>query len=228
MTTTLDDLMSQLPDDRRKAVEKRAAELIAAAPLVQELTASIELRCPSLTVDLDHPGDSNGAWFLDVRLDDKAVAVVEHRPSRGFGVTFPNSDGDYDYSVGPDEVSGEIDVVVDWIAEEVKVWDLAKAYGMLKSDIRQMLAFESGKSKGDVVEVTEEDRISRVFKELRNVDHEALFLIRKGDARALREPWSRQLQNFVMLGLVELEPTLTEAGHEVLRKVVEARKAAGR
>ncbi len=69
---------------------------------VERLRDDLAQRFPNLIVAIDEPADVQGSWFLDVRRDGGALAlVVEWRPDRGFGVTTPEAG---DYGSRPDEL----------------------------------------------------------------------------------------------------------------------------
>ena len=60
---------------------------------------------PHITFDLDAPDRPGGAWFLTVRVNERAI-YVEWRPTRGFGIS---AHGHPVYGEGHDEIFSTIE-----------------------------------------------------------------------------------------------------------------------
>ena len=69
---------------------------------LQTVQRIIARELPAARVNLDSPQTETGSWFLDVEWNG-AIAIIEWRPSRGFGV----SDEHAAFGEGPELVTDD-------------------------------------------------------------------------------------------------------------------------
>jgi len=73
---------------------------------LKDLAERITQRLPNVTCEFDLSENERGSSFLDLIVNQKAAAVIEFKPGKGYGVSFPPN-LEHDYGMGPSEVFGD-------------------------------------------------------------------------------------------------------------------------
>jgi DNA-binding XRE family transcriptional regulator len=76
---------------------------------IERLMSGLVSALPAVKTTVDRPANPSGTWWVDIELDGHS-AVVEWRPSRGFGVSASVAKV---YGDGPDEVFDDVDAALD-------------------------------------------------------------------------------------------------------------------
>jgi hypothetical protein len=81
---------------------------------MEALKRDIERALPRVEVQLRHPREEDGHWWLDATYDGHVVAV-EWSPRRGFGIC--TDDSEAGYGEGSDEILENREVVANRVVE---------------------------------------------------------------------------------------------------------------
>lgn len=79
---------------------------------IENLVRLLHARLPDAAVEVDRPARPKGSWFVDVRAHERS-AVIELRPTLGFGVSSTPTDG---FGEGPDEFIEDETVTAERVA----------------------------------------------------------------------------------------------------------------